>query len=108
METYVNDTVKLTIDTDIDISGYGTKQIRYQKPDGTTGCWTAGACPADVNCMTYTCVHGDLDQSGEWLIQAVVKAVGEKLTGRWGSFQVHDPLVLNCTTVPPTTLVPTT
>lgn len=108
METFVNDTVKITIDTDLDISGYATKQIRYKRPDGTVGRWTASACPADVNCMTYTCVDGDLYIAGEWLIQAIVLDAGVQLTGRWGSFLVHNPLDANDTTAPPTTVAPTT
>jgi hypothetical protein len=108
METFVNDTVQLTIDTNIDISGYATLLIRYRKPNGVIGCWTATICPTDVNCMYYICVDGDLDIPGEWLIQAQAKDVGVKLTGLWVSFQVHDPLSEFCTTVAPTTMVPTT
>ena len=108
METFVNDTVKLTVDANIDVSGYTTLQIRYKKPDGTTGCWDAALCPTDNNCITYTCAYGDLDQEGEWLIQGVALAAGVRLTGRWAKFDVHDTLVEFCTTVPPTTMVPTT
>lgn len=108
METYVNDTVKLTIDTDIDVSGYSTLLIKYKRPGGITGCWTAGPCPADIKCITYTCVHGDLDINGEWIFQGQVKDVGVKLTSIWFKLDVHPELVEFCTTVPPTTMVPTT
>lgn len=108
METFVNDTIQLTIDTNIDISGYATLLIKYKKPDGITGCWTAAACLADINYMTYTCVHGDLDIPGRWLIQALAQDIGVKLTGRWVEFMVYDPLSEFCTTLAPTTLAPTT
>lgn len=108
METFVNDTIQLIIDTNIDVSGYTILQVRYRKPDGTLGCWAASLCPANDDCMTYTCVCGDLDQSGRWLIQAVVLNAGVRLTGRWIEFIVHDPLVEFCTTVAPTTVPSTT
>lgn len=108
METFVNDTVQLTIDTNIDVSGYSILQVRYRKPDRTTGCWDASLCPFSNECITYTCVYGDLDQPGRWLIQAVALDIGVRLTGRWVEFLVHDPLVEFCTTVAPATGVPTT
>ena len=109
METFVNDTIKLIIDANIDISGYATLTIEYRKPDGTVGCWIATLCPGDNNYMTYTTSIGDLDQSGEWLIQAVAKDVGIALHGLWTSFDVHKPLMATCpplTTVAPTTSPP--
>jgi hypothetical protein len=108
METFVNDTVQLTVDTNIDVSGYATLQIRYRKPNGVTGCWAATICLTDNNCIYYICGIGDLDIPGEWLIQGVVLDVGVRLTGLWIAFQVHDPLMEFCTTVAPTTMVPTT
>ena len=108
METFVNDTIKLNIDTNIDISGYATIIVKYKRPDGVTGCWTAAVCPTDNNCITYTCGYGDLDIPGRWLIQALVLDVGIKLTGRWFEFIVYNPLSEWCTTVAPTTVVPTT
>lgn len=108
METFVNNTIKLIIDTNINVSDYDILQVRYKKPDGTLGCWTASLCPTNDECMTYTCVYGDLDQSGRWLIQAVALNIGVRLTGRWVEFVVHDSLVEFCTTVAPTTAPSTT
>lgn len=108
METFVNDTVQLTIDADIDVSGYSDLQIRYRKPDGTTGCWAAALYPGTTTYITYTCVYGDLDVAGEWLIQGIALDTGVRLTGRWNRFKVLTPLMTNCTTAPPTTAVPTT
>lgn len=108
METFVNDTIKLTVNTNIDISGYATLQIRYRKPGGTTGCWAATICPTDNECMYYDLAIGDLDQVGQWLIQGIALDAGARLTGRWCSFYVHDSLVEFCTTIAPTTVAPTT
>jgi hypothetical protein len=106
MDTFVNDTIQLNINTNIDISGYATIFIKYRRPDGTVGCWIAALCIGDNSCMTYTTINGDLDQSGEWLIQAVAEDVGVALHGRWTSFDVHEPLTATCP--PLTTLAPTT
>lgn len=106
MDTFVNDTIQLIVDANIDISGYAILTIEYRKPDGTIGCWIAALCADDDNCMTYTTVIGDLDIPGEWLIQAVAKDVGVALHGRWTSFDVHEPLTATCP--PLTTLAPTT
>lgn len=109
METFVNDTIKLIIDANIDISGYATLTIKYRRPDGTIGCWTATLCIGDNNCMTYTTINGDLNIPGEWLIQAVAEDAGVALHGTWASFDVHSPLMATCpplTTVAPTTSPP--
>ena len=115
MDTFVNDTIQLIIDTNIDVSGYIIRMIKYRKPDGTIGCWPAALCLANNNCLTYTTSIGDLDQPGEWLIQASVRDTGVALHGAWIAFDVHRPLLATCppptttlTTAPPTTTVPTT
>lgn len=106
MDTFVNDTIKLTIDTNIDVSGYTTLTIKFRRPDGTFGCWIAALCIGDNNCITYTTITGDLNISGEWLIQAVAEDIGVALHGTWTSFDVHSPLMATCP--PLTTLAPTT
>jgi len=108
METFVNDTPRLTLNTGIDVSGYATLQIRYRKPDGSTGCWPAIICTVDNKCIYYDTQIGDIDQEGKWLYQAVILDAGVRLTGLWCTFQAHDPLRDFCTTVAPTTVVPTT
>jgi len=108
METFVNDTPRLTVDAGIDISGYATKQIRYIRPDGTLGCWGATQDPDDNQRLYYDCAIGDLNQSGEWIVQGIALDAGVRLTGRWCSFDVHDPIRQTCTTAAPTTVPPTT
>jgi len=108
IDTFVNDTVQLNLDLGIDVSGYSEFIIKYKKPDGTTGCWTAALCSSDNERIIYTCVHGDLDISGDWLVQALVRDTGVQLHGRWNEFKVHSSLAEFCTTVAPTTVAPTT
>ena len=106
METFVNDTIRITLNANIDLSGYATLNIRYKKPDGTTGCWVATICPTNNEYMFYDCDIDDLDQAGDWLIQGVALDIGVKLTGLWCKFTVHDSLVEFCTSVAPTTTAP--
>ena len=108
METFVNDTPRITLDTGIDVYGYSTLQIRYRKPDGTTVCWDATLCAANDECLYYDVQLYELDKEGEWLVQGVALDTGVRLTGLWCKINVHDPLANFCTTVPPTTAVPTT
>lgn len=108
METFVNDTIRITINANIDLSGYATLNIRYRKPDGTTGCWVATISPTDNEQMFYDCDIDDLDQVGEWIIQGVALDGGVKLTGTWCKLVVRDSLVEFCTSLSPTTVAPTT
>ena len=102
MEIFVNDSVKFTLNTNIDISGYSDLRIRYRKPDGDVGCWTATLCPSNNNCLYYQTSVGDIDQAGDWTIQALVLDTGVQLTGLWVNFTVLSALGL-CTTAAPTT-----
>lgn len=106
METFVNDTLKITVDADIDVSGYSSLRIKWKDPNGVTGCWTAAVCAGDNNCLTYTCVDGDLYVAGDWLAQGLAEDAGVQLHGIWFKFVVHAPLAPTCTTVPPTTPAP--
>ena len=108
-ELFVNDTVRLVIDTNLNLSGYTTLQMGYMKPDGSTGCWAATIYPTDNTKMYYETQIGDIDQAGEWLMQGVALASGVKVSGKiWCRFKVLNMLVANCTTAPPTTAPPTT
>ncbi len=53
--------------TGVDISGQTTLQIKYKKPNNTTGAWTASV--DDNTRAKYTTVADDLDIPGEWELQ---------------------------------------
>jgi hypothetical protein len=89
METFVNDTIRLTLDTGVDISSYASYQVRYRKPDLTYGCWDASAHPTLDEHIYYDTLSGDLDTAGVWHVQAILRAVGVKRTGVWATFDVH-------------------
>lgn len=108
METFVGDTVQIVIDVGIDISAYGTKRIKFRRPDGTTGWWTAAACVGDDECMTYTTDMDDLNVAGIWRLQSYVEQGASRLHGKWDDMYVYEALFEYWTTAPPTTVAPTT
>ena len=108
MQTYVGDTNRITLDTNIDVSGYATLQIKFRRPDWTTGKWTATIDPSDNNRMYYDLTESDLDQEGTWRLQANAKnnPTAQDLHGKWVDLRVLTPYP--DTTTPPTTAAPTT
>jgi hypothetical protein len=93
METFVGDTVKILLNTYIDLTGYSTIRIKYEKPDGTTGYWTASVCPDNSYYIMYTTFHSDLNIYGTWKLQGYVAHGGEYLHGKYATLQVLQPLV---------------
>ena len=62
---------KIVLDVGVDISAATTKQIKYQKPNGTTGNWTAAE--ETTTSISYTTTAAtDLDVDGTWRFQAYV------------------------------------
>lgn len=88
METFVGDTVRIVLDTDMDISGYGTMKIVYRKPNGFTGVWTASLYPGTTDSMLYEATETDLDIPGTWAVQAYIADTGFRLHGLWAEFTV--------------------
>jgi len=104
METFVGDTIRIILQTGIDLTGYTTLWIKYKKPDLSTGHWVATKDGTEDTWMYYDTLETDLDMPGIWTIQAYAES--SRLHGLWANFQVHQPIP--DTTVPPTTLAPTT
>lgn len=68
-------TITLSLDTDIDVSGY-TGSILYKKPNGVTGEWS-GTISTDV--VSYDITITDIDVAGVWEVQAkAVNGADEK------------------------------
>lgn len=93
METFVGDTVRIVLDTKINILGYGTMQIRYRKPNGNTGGWVSSVYPGTTGSMYYTTSLTDLDIPGTWAVQAYVEGGGTRLHGLWDEFTVFKTLL---------------
>lgn len=60
----------ISLDTGIDISNGTFPEIHYEKPDGTTGEWSA-VIEEDTK-VRYQTTGDDIDQTGIWRFQAVV------------------------------------
>lgn len=77
MDIYVNDNpirLRLNLGDNYDV-GSDPVAIRYTKPDGTTGTWTATKQSANV--VYYDTADGDLDQAGKWMLQGVHDPSGD-------------------------------
>lgn len=106
METFVGDTPNLILKTGIDLSGYAELYIKFKRPDGTYGKWTATQHGTNDTWMEYQLLETDLNQEGTWALQSNAKDTSVDLHGKWVNLVVFTPI--NDTTVPPTTLAPTT
>jgi len=60
----------IALECGTDITAATTRQIKYRKPDGTTGTWTA--VQATSTKISYTTVAGDMNFSGDIYLQAYV------------------------------------
>ena len=72
MSTYFKgqSNVRLKLETDITLTGY-TLLIKYRKPNGTTGSWTATIDPDDASKMYYDITSSaTIDQEGTWTFWA--------------------------------------
>ena len=73
--------IKLT--AGVDITGALEKEIRYRKPNGTEGAWTAEESVAATGVIYYDLTGTELDAAGIWKFWAYIKfsdsrsAVGE-------------------------------
>jgi hypothetical protein len=62
--------IKLT--TNVDITGSTVRQIKYRKPSGQTGNWTALSEDDALGIIYYDVQTGDINESGNWVIWAYV------------------------------------
>lgn len=91
MDVFIGDTVVISLDTKMVISGYSKYYIKFKRPDGQQGIWTAALDPSNNKCMTYTTLQSDLNIPGTWALQAHVEVGTTALHGAWVNFQVLSP-----------------
>lgn len=84
---------KLTLDTQIDLSGATVTHIRYEKPNGEKGVWIGTVI--ETTKIEYQIEEGDLDQVGIWRLQAVVERAGELGLGQIKQIQIDQRLWFN-------------
>lgn len=64
-----------------------TVQIKYRKPSGAVGTWTA--IVEDLTYAGYITLAGDLDETGKWEIQLYVEMAGANIHGAIANFHVY-------------------
>jgi hypothetical protein len=80
MKHYVGEVgTSIVLDTGIALAGATVIQIKYLKPDGTTGYWSASI--VDSTKVSYTLAANNIDQAGTWAFQSYVEVSGGKWTG---------------------------
>ena len=90
METFVGDSVSITLDTGIDLTGWTQILIKYEKPDKTTGFWTP--IISGTESMRFNTDTSILDQRGTWKLQAFVAFGLNRLHGKWARMKVFAPI----------------
>ena len=78
---------KIVLECGVDITAATTKQIKYQKPDGTASNWTAAQ--ESTTSISYTTTAAtDLNIDGSWKFQAYV------VTPTWAKHGEIDKLLI--------------
>jgi hypothetical protein len=77
--------LRITARTFTDLGGIESAVIRYRKPDGSTGSFSAGVADAGAGVVFHECLEGDIDVSGWWTFWAFVTfADGRQAAGEAG------------------------
>lgn len=79
---------KIIMDAGEDLTDATVIQLKYVKPDGTTGYWS-GSRQSLQYAFYITQAEDDLDQVGKWLVQLYVEIDSSKIHGKMESFQVY-------------------
>jgi len=62
---------KITLEIEADITAASVRQIKYEKADGTIGCWDAEEeSPTSISYTTKT--KKDIDVVGTWKLQSYI------------------------------------
>ena len=83
--------VQFKLNTGIDISAATTANIIYRKPSGATGSFT-GATDSDLYVVYTTTAADDLDEYGEWELQAYIVSPSWTLRGTVAKIRVNEAL----------------
>lgn len=105
MKVFENDTIKLILNTGMDISSFNNYRIKYESPSGVRGNWAATLCGSSNLCLQATVVF---DEHGIWKVQAYVRkpAPDRIYHGKKADVKVFKA-ISDLTTAPPTTTLTT-
>jgi hypothetical protein len=64
--------LRITLKTFTDLEGIISAVIRYIKPNGSTGEFTAGVSDTVKGIIFHECIEGEIDMSGWWALWAFI------------------------------------
>lgn len=67
----------ISLNTGIALASVDVALIKYKKPNGTEGQWTATVVDSKIE---YNVAAGDLDQDGEWTVWAHITYANSKVS----------------------------
>jgi hypothetical protein len=78
---------QIILDCGSDISSATVRKIKARKPSGALVEWTAAA--SGSNSITYTTATNDIDEAGNWQLQAYIEVTGGKFHGETLALPVY-------------------
>ena len=79
--------LQIVLDVGLDLSTATNQKVLYRKPSGVKGEWNA---VKSGTTLTYDIADGDLNESGEWMIQAYFEQSGKKAFGELTKLKVDE------------------
>ena len=64
--------LRILVKTFCDLAGVLSAVIRYQKPDGKRGEFSAGVHSIEEGVILHECIEGEIDVSGWWVFWAYI------------------------------------
>lgn len=89
MSLFKDQIVKLTLKTRQDLSTATKVSVLYVKPDQTKGEWVASVAANNTD-IEYQTEDGDIDQAGNWTVQAYAEVTGGKWFGDIDTLKISD------------------
>jgi len=88
MSVFIGDTgVKIILEVGTDITSATTRKIKYRKPGGDSGSWTA-IQESSISISYTTTAATDLNEAGRWRLQAYVVTPSWTLSGKIANINV--------------------
>ena len=81
--------ISIVLETNYDISTATNPLVRYRKPNGVHGSWTANKIGTT---LVFNAINGEIDLEGIWSFQAYVEIGGLKAYGSIITQLINKPL----------------